>query len=84
MKVLDSKVLLQVQKSGTATEKINGFEVPIGAGEFEVAKVIAVGPSVKDVAPEDTVYIYTGSGKEFTHDGQKYRVVTSSEIIVVL
>ena len=32
----------------------------------------------------DTVYYYQNAGKELTSDGEKYRVITSSEVLVVL
>lgn len=83
MKVLDSRVLLKINSKGLV-EKINGFEVPVGSGEYEVADVVSVGPKAENIVPGDKVYIYPGSGKQFTKDGEKYRVVSSSEIIVVL
>jgi len=84
MKVLDSRVLVQVDKKGY-TQKIGEFEVTVGAGEYEVAKVVAVGPKVEgEIHEGDTVYLYTGAGKEITVDGGKFRVITSSEVIVVL
>jgi len=84
MKVLDSRILIQVNKKA-CTQKIGDFEVAVGAGKFEVAQVLAVGPKLEgDIKEGDTVYIYTGSGKEFTHEGQIYRVIASNEVIVVL
>ncbi len=75
---------MQVQKSGSATEKVGSLSVPVGAGEFEVAKVISVGPKVEGVSVDDTVYIYIGAGKEFSHEGTKYRTITTSEVIAVV
>lgn len=55
---------------------------------IEKAKVIYVGNEVKDPGLEEgkEIYIYSGSGKEFTspEDNEKYRVITTSEIIVIL
>lgn len=82
MKVLESRVLVQVEKA--CTQKIGEIEVPVGIGEYEVAKVIAVGPKSEGVAVGDTVFIYPGCGKNFMHEGQSYRAVTINEIIVVL
>ena len=82
MKVLESRLLVQVDKSA-CTQKIGEFEVAIT--DHEVAKVIAVGPKVEgDIHEGDTVYIYTGSGKEISVDNVKYRVITSNEVIVIL
>ena len=41
MKVLDSKILIKSKRDGLV-EKIGGFEVPVGAGEYAVAEVVAV------------------------------------------
>lgn len=86
MKVLDTRVLVQVEKSNTCTQKIGGIEIPMNNGEYEVADVIEVGENVnKEVlAPGMKVYIYTGSGKKFYHEGKEYRVIAYNEIIVVL
>lgn len=84
MKVIDSKVLVQVEKGSTCTQKMGSLEVPVGAGEFEVAKVIGVGSKVEEISVGDTLYIYTGSGKKFTHEMAEYRVITLNEVIVVL
>ena len=80
MKVLDSKILIKSKRDGLV-EKIGGFEVPVGAGEYAVAEVVAVGDKIDDtVRPGDTVYYYQNAGKELTIDGEKYRVITSSEV----
>lgn len=84
MKVLDSRILVQPVKSDEAVEKIGEFKIQVGLGEFEIAKVIAVGPKTEGVVEGETVYIYTGAGKKFSKDGVEYRVVTTSEVIVVL
>ena len=83
MKVLDSKILIKSKRDGLV-EKIGGFEVPVGAGEYAVAEVVAVGNNIENVKAGDTVYYYQNAGKELTIDGEKYRVITSSEVLVVL
>ena len=86
MKVIGEKVLVTVDKPTGCTEKIGGLMVPVGpgAGEYEVAHVIGVGENVVSVKEGDTLYIYTGSGKEFSHEGSKYRTITLNEIIAVI
>lgn len=86
MKVIDSKVLVQVEKDNACTQKVGSLSVPVGAGEFEVATVLGLGEKVDpEVLKEgDKIYIYTGSGKKFTHEMKEYRVITLNEIIVVL
>jgi len=86
LKVIGSKVLVKVDKPSTCTQKIGGLEIPVGpgAGEYEVAHVIAVGEEVKEVKVDDTMYIYFNSGKKFTHDNVEYRVLTLNEIIAII
>lgn len=81
MKAIDTKILVQVD-STTEKQKIGSFEMPVT--EYEVAKVLSVGEKLENIEPGDTALIYTGAGKEFTRDGQKYRVITINEIIVIL
>lgn len=84
MKVLDSRVMLQVEKS--CTQKIGDIEIPVGVGEYEKATVTAVGPDIKEehLTVGDVVYIYPNAGKKVNIDGVEYRVVTTNEIIVIL
>ena len=84
MKVLDSRVLLQVEKA--CTQKIGEIEIQVGVGEFEKATVIAVGPDIKEgvLKAGDVVYIYPNAGKTIKHENEEFRVVTTSEIIVIL
>lgn len=86
MKVIDSKVLVQVEKDTACTQKVGSFSVPVGAGEFEIATVLGIGEKVDpSVLKEgDKIYIYTGAGKKFNHEMKEYRVITLNEIIVVL
>lgn len=82
MKVINASILIKVEKG--ATMKIGGLEVPADAREFEIGKVFAVGEKVEGIKEGDTIYFYSGSGKKFTHEGEEYRVINSSEVIVVL
>lgn len=86
MKVIDSKVLVQVEKETACTQKVGSLSVPVGAGEFEIATVLGVGEKVdSEILKEgDRIYIYPGVGKKFTHEMKEYRVITLNEIIVVL
>jgi len=85
MLVLESKILLKVKRGEEATEKFGGFEVPVGAGEYSVGTVVSIGPKVEgNIKEGDTVYYYLNAGKEITIEGEKYRVVSSAEILVVL
>lgn len=83
MRAIENKVLVQVQKTGP-TEKIGSFVLPDDPNGLETALVISVGDKVDSIKEGETVYIYSNAGKEFTKDGQKYRVVSLNEIVVVL
>lgn len=83
MKVLDSRVLIQVDKSEEPVTKIGSIELKT-TKEWEKAKVIYVGEAVKVLSMNDEVLIYPGAGKEIIVDGEKYRVISSAEIIVIL
>ena len=76
--------MLQVEKA--CTQKIGEIEINVGVGEFERATVIAVGPDIKEevLKAGDVVYIYPGAGKKIKHEDNEYRVVTTSEVIVIL
>lgn len=83
MKVLDSKIIVQV-KNDEACTKIGDFVIPEGTNDYDTAEVIAVGPDAKGIVPGDTVYVYKNAGREFKVDEIKYKTITSSEVIVVL
>lgn len=82
MKVINSSILIKVEKG--ATMKLGGLEVPAEAREYEIGHVLSVGSKVEGVESGDTIYFYTGSGKKFTNEGEEFRVINSSEVIVVL
>jgi co-chaperonin GroES (HSP10) len=86
MRVIGEKILVKVDKPTGCMQKIGGLDVPVGpgAGEYEIAHVIGVGEKVTSVSEGDTLYIYFGSGKEFSHEGNKYRTITLNEIIAVI
>lgn len=83
MRAIENRVLVQVKKTGP-TEKIGAFVLPDDPNGLETAEVISVGDKVDSVKEGETVYLYSNAGKEFTKDGQKYKVVSLSEIVVVL
>ena len=82
MKVIDSKILLKVKKG--MTQKIGSLEIPVDAKEYEIGEVLSVGEKVDGIKEGDTIYFYSGAGKNFTHEGESYRVIVNSEVIVVL
>jgi co-chaperonin GroES (HSP10) len=84
MKAVDNRVLIKSKKLENATVKIGNFEIPADANEYEIAEIVSVGPDVKGIEAGDTAYIYIGSGHQFHHEGEEYRVISTSEILVIL
>lgn len=88
MKCTATKVLISVIEDKNTKNDL-GLTLPstLQSEGIEKAKVIYVGEEVKDSGLEEgkEIYIYSGAGKEFTSpmDNQKYRVITTSEIIVI-
>lgn len=88
MKCTATKVLISVMEDKNTKNDL-GLTLPstLQSEGIEKAKVIYVGEEVKDSGLEEgkELYIYSGAGKEFTSpvDNQKYRVITTSEIIVI-
>lgn len=91
MRVVNEKILVKIIKESNNVKTASGLVVPnTGMYEgLEKAKVIAT-DKVADKEPPVKVgeecLIYLGCGKEFTNpsDGEKYRVISLNEIIVVL
>lgn len=87
MKVIDSKILVTVEKNNSATQKIGNMalEIPVGSGQYEVATVVSVGEKIDNLKPGDTLYVYPKCGTSFNHtDGKEYRVISLPDILVVL
>ena len=84
MKPVTNRVLLKVSEAVTPETKIGGLVFQEKTPESEKAEVIEVGDEVKELKAGDNVLIYPEAGKKITVDGEKYRVVTLNEIIVIL
>jgi co-chaperonin GroES (HSP10) len=86
MKAISSRILVveEKQQDTKLTEKLNGFEVPIGAGEFETYRVISVGEEVNSVKEGDIVLTYLNPGHKFSYSGVDYKVISITDILVVL
>lgn len=88
MKVLKDRILVSVQEKEEKTIVTEfGLTVPaevMNEDGTEKVTVVKVGSNVEDVEEGEEAYMYKGAGKEITIDGTKYRVISPSEIIVVL
>lgn len=84
MKVLDGRVLLKIEETEAPVTKIGAVEIREKNVEWEQAEVIEVGKDVENLEKGEHVLIYPKAGKEIKVSGESYRVISSSEIIVVL
>lgn len=87
MKSVSTKILVSVIKDEVKTNEL-GLTLPstLDSEGIEKAKVVFVGEEVTTKIEEGAeIYIYSGSGKEFTspEDNQKYRVISVADIIVI-
>lgn len=87
MKSVSTKILVSVIKDEAKTNEL-GLTLPstLDSEGIEKAKVVFVGEEVTTKIEEGAeIYIYSGSGKEFTspEDNQKYRVISVADIIVI-
>ena len=87
MKSVSTKILVSIIKDETKTNEL-GLTLPstLDSEGIEKAKVVFVGEEVTTKIEEGAeIYIYSGSGKEFTspEDNQKYRVISVADIIVI-
>lgn len=83
MKVIKSNVLCKEIKSESVT-KIGGFIVPDDQKDYKEAEVVSVGEEVVGVNKGDRIFIYPNSGKKITVNGEDYRVINVSEVIIIL
>ena len=84
MKVIKSNVLCKEIKSDSPVTKINGFVIPEDQREYTKAEVISFGDEVSGLSVGDIIYIYPKAGKEIEIEGEKYRVINISEVILIL
>lgn len=87
MKCISTRLLVTIKEDEKTTNDL-GLTLPsdLSLEGMEEAKAVFVGSEVKDDIQEGTgLYIYKGSGKDFTGpDGNKYRVITTTDIIAIL
>lgn len=82
IKAIDTKILVKPIDEVGPVEKLGGLVMPVGMGDHMVAEVVSVGSAVtQDVSVGDKLYLYQGAGKELIHDGDKYRVITITDVL---
>lgn len=84
MKVIKSNVLCKEIKSDSPMTKVNGFVIPDSQKDYLEAEVICYGDEVTGLSVGDRIYVYPGAGKKLEIDGEDYRVINISEVIVIL
>jgi len=82
MKAVGSRILVKETSTTTEKLKVGSFEVPVT--DYEKVEILSVGEEIKSLQEGDIALIYPGTGKEFMYDGQKYRVISINEVIVVI
>ena len=83
MKAIGNKILVKVEKDKEPAEKAGVFVVPQGNTTHTTAKVLSVGEEIKsDLAEGDIVFIYKAAGTEIEVEGEKYKVISLSDILV--
>jgi co-chaperonin GroES (HSP10) len=82
MKAVGSRILVKEASTTTEKLKVGNFEVPVT--DYEKVEILSVGEEIKSLQEGDIALIYPGAGKEFMYDGQKYRVISINEVIVVI
>lgn len=87
MKIIKGRILIQIEKGEQKTVAGLVMPDPSTTEGIEKGKVILNGCESTEVPAEsgEHVLIYKGSGKDFTspEDGLTYRLITSSEIILI-
>lgn len=85
MKAIDSKILVKEVEQEELQEKIGDLVVPVGASKDRMTfDVISVGEKIDSVKPGDKVVTYYNPGHEFKEGGETYRVISITDILVVL
>lgn len=86
MKAIESKILVvkENQQDTKLTEKLGGFEVPMGAGEYETYKVVSVGEKIDSLKEGDVIFTYQNPGHRLTYQGIEYKVISVTDVLAVL
>lgn len=85
MKAIDSKILVKEVKGEELQERIGNLVVPVGSSTDKMlCEVLSVGEKIDSLKPGDRVLAYSGAGHEFKQEGETYRVIAISDILVVL
>lgn len=85
MKAIDSKILVKEIKQEELQEKIGDLIVPAGSTKDKMLfEVVSVGEKVDSLKEGDRVLTYYDPGHKFKQDGNEYRVISISDILVVL
>lgn len=73
-----------VNSDNELKEKYGNLIIPEDSKEYLVCDVISVGSKVPDVKAGDKAYIQKGSGFDFTHEDEKYKMIGITDIISII
>lgn len=81
IKMLRDKILVAENKAASATS--SGIIIEGGIGESKTAKVLAVGPDVKNVVEGDTIYLNWSKGQIIRINGEQRVIVAEEDVVAV-
>lgn len=84
MKAVDLRILVQEVKEDSVEERIGNIVIPESDSGAKKYKVLSVGEKIESVKEGDVVYTYPNAGHEFKSEGDTYRVISITDILVVL
>jgi len=73
-----------VQKIPDEQKSVNGLLLPVDKDDLPTAKVIATPGDFCQINVGDTVIISWLAAKTFTHEGQRYLIVNTDDILAIL
>jgi chaperonin GroES len=73
-----------VQKIPDEQKSVNGLLLPVDKDDLPRAKVIATPGDFCRMEEGDTVIISRHAGETFTHEGQRYLIVNTDDILAIL
>lgn len=84
MKAIKSNILCKELSGDSAVTKVGNLVIPEEEKEYMKVSVVSVGEEVNNVSPGDNIYIYPKCGRRLNINGENYRVINVSEVILVL
>lgn len=78
---LEDRILIQPDPEETQTP--GGIYLPVGEVPHQ-GTVVAVGPDVETLNPNDRVHYSRYAGSELKHHGETYQIMRASEVLALI